>query len=162
MLFFVAISLLGSTSCQTVRVLKTTENSEDFKDGSGAQLKHVEQIQLVDVSVCFRFFFFAHREDISCLINSHYKRKEIEILSVFHKVKMIFGIANHYIENDNVKLYWPSMRWHHVCLSYNNNSTTISIVGNGITLLEKKIDKKQISSDFLRNLFLMRTSKKDN
>ena len=53
---------------QTIKVLKTTNNFENFKDGSGAHLRNVHDFELVDFSVCFRFFYFAKPDGKTRLI----------------------------------------------------------------------------------------------
>ncbi len=42
--------------CQTIKVLKTINNIDNFKDGSGALLRNLQDFELVDFSVCLRFF----------------------------------------------------------------------------------------------------------
>ena len=56
----ISLMAIGASS-QTIKVLKTTNNFEKFKDGSGAKLRNFHDFELVDFSVCFRFFFFVKR-----------------------------------------------------------------------------------------------------
>ena len=57
---------------------------------------------------------------------------------------------------------WPVMEWHHVCFSYENNSSTITVLSNGGTHLERitleNLNKNptELPSEFFNNLFIMR------
>ena len=57
----VSLMTIGASS-QTIKVFKTTNNIESFKDGSGAKLRNVQDFELVDFSVCYRFFFFGKQD----------------------------------------------------------------------------------------------------
>ena len=48
------IACLLMSPCQTIRVLKTSEDIDKFQDGSGARLiyKHGQDVKLVDVVDC--------------------------------------------------------------------------------------------------------------
>ena len=52
--FRILIIVLVITSCETIKVLTTTEDLTEFIDGSGAKLKNSPAIDLVDATVCFR------------------------------------------------------------------------------------------------------------
>ena len=53
-----AMATATGGSCQTIKVLTTTNNIDKFADGSGARLVSNDQQQpaeLAEVSICFRF-----------------------------------------------------------------------------------------------------------
>ena len=60
----ISLMAIGASS-QTIKVFKTTNNIEKFKDGSGAKLRNVDDFELVDFSICFRFFFFPLQDTYS-------------------------------------------------------------------------------------------------
>ena len=50
--------LVTRTFSKTIKVLTTEEDLSKFKDGSGARLKNPPVVELVDVTVCLRFYEF--------------------------------------------------------------------------------------------------------
>ena len=161
------ISLVSS--CGTIKVLKTTNNMKEFRDGSGAQLRTEQDLQLVDFSVCLRFFLFAKldRHGIILINSNHHEQEPLEsrtaIFSVMEWVSttIYFGLKNTW---NSTNIVWPVMMWHHVCLSYENKVSIMTIVGDGGRVLEKttfeelKKNPKPIPPEFLTNLFIMRQS----
>ena len=131
----VSLMTIGASS-QTIKVLKTTNNIEHFKDGSGAKLRNVHDFELVDFTVCFRFFFFAYRDTFNILISS----KREDTLPSLSMLRVIFEVLDTK-SNDKPMIWsgllndwnhtfipWPAMEWHHICLSYENNSSIITVV----------------------------------
>ena len=100
-------TIVTTSWCHTIKVLKTTDNFENFKYGSGAQLKDVRPTQLVDVSVCFRFYFFAKNVRFNFLIHSKRDQDSMEsqkiLLGFFYNPQMSIGVIGF---NDD----WTSSR----------------------------------------------------
>ena len=57
---------------KTIKVLTTEEDLAKFSDGSGARLKDAPVVDLVDVTVCLRFYNFIHVK-YKDLISSKYE-----------------------------------------------------------------------------------------
>ena len=155
--------------CQTIKVLQTTNNAEKYQDGSGAHLGNEQEFELVDFSVCFRFFFFGKRDDYNTLIYSKHDQDLVDLILG----RVIFGVTESILSNDKPILVigllnvwnqtfisWPAKEWHHVCLSYENNSSAMTVVSNGGKHLEKvsfeplRKNPTQIPPEFL-NLSLI-------
>ena len=131
---------IGEASGQTMKALKTTNNIEEFKDGCGARLvTNVQDFQLVEFSVCFRVFFFAHRDTDIVLIHSKYDQDTLEpfkatfaVMSGFFNGKPMIAIVLNNIWF-RYSILWSTMTWNQVCLSYKNKSMTV--VSDGKKLL---------------------------
>ena len=76
-----------------------SNNIENFKDGIGAKLTNIEEFELVDFSVCFRFFIFAHRGSYNTLIHSKHDKDTLDAL----ENPSIFGVVD-WIINDESRL----------------------------------------------------------
>ena len=72
-LSLVKILLIIKTGSKTIKVLTTTEDVTKFTDGSGARLRNPPDVQLVDVTVCLRFYQFLLI--INTLISSEYEHE---------------------------------------------------------------------------------------
>ena len=132
-------------SCQTIKVFKTTDSIHSFIDGSGAKLKNVQDFELVDFSVCFRFFFFSDRNMEVSLLHSRLDEDALEgvrgnvIFGVVDTMlkdesKILLGLMNDWSYNSFV---WPVMSWHHVCLSYEKKTSIMTVVSDGERVLTK-------------------------
>ena len=162
------LNILGA-SCQTLKVLKTKEDFDLFKDGSGARLKFEQNsVKLVNISLCFRFYFFSKWDRYCRLVESRSDHDGNLIFSVSETDEM--REDNHV---NNISLFkamapilidWPIHEWHHACWSYNNKSSVLSFVSNGQTFLEKVMVRFKrysfsIPEEVLQNIFIMRRSK---
>ena len=68
--FVVGWLMLTTAASRTIKVLKTTDNFDKFEDGSGAHLGNVQDMELMEASLCFRFYFFAKRDTYNVLVRS--------------------------------------------------------------------------------------------
>ena len=71
----ISLMTFGASS-RKIKVFKTANNIENFKNGSGAKLRNVRDFELVDFSVCYRFFFFV-KYDGNTLIHSKHDQDTI-------------------------------------------------------------------------------------
>ena len=164
----ISLMAIGASS-RKIKVFKTTNNFEKFKDGSGAKFRNVRDFELVDFSVCNRFLFFG-KQDNTALIYSKHDQDTLASSRVIFGVtevmannwdKIWIGLLNVSITNF---IPWPAREWHHICLSYTNNSSVITLVSNGgthfkkVTLEHLKKNPTPIPPEFLTNLFIMRAS----
>ena len=155
--------LVTSTFSKTIKVLTTEEDLSKFKDGSGARLKNPPVVELVDVTVCLRFYEFV-------LV----KKKHL-ISSMLSSSSPILVIGDHYpkwigFQSRWTKVAsnidWPIMTWNHICWSFDSETSTNRMVSNGDAALEE-IDEnllkhpKVIPPEFLGTLFIMRKSYPD-
>lgn len=138
---------------------------DPFKDGSGARLRDVGQHEIVDMTVCFRFFFFA-KDDSHMIIHSKLDKDPLS------EWKAIFAVEdwidkNHDsrpttsfgLRSDWIRAYidCPVMIWYHMCLS--NNASSMTVVSNGKTISENLgSGNKPMPKEFLSNMFIMRAS----
>ena len=82
--------------CQTIKVLKTINNIDKFKDGSGARLRNVQNFELGDFSVCFRFLFFGKRDGGNSLIYSKHDQDSLA------SGRVIFGVIDTMSNNEPI------------------------------------------------------------
>ena len=89
------VSLMATEgSFQTIKVFKTTNNIEKFKDGTGARLRNLQDFELLDISVCLRFFFFAKLDSFNILI---YSKQNWDTLALY---MAIFGLQDWTIHHE--------------------------------------------------------------
>ena len=168
------VSLMATEgSFQTIKVFKTTNNIEKFKDGTGARLvQDVQDFELVDISICLRFFFFAKLDTFNILIYSKQNWDTfasnmvifgLQDWTIHHEPRISIGLMDTWYDT-SILIAWPAMAWHHVCLTYHNNSSVMTVVSNGgrhfkkVTLEHLKKNPTPIPPEFLTNLFIMRAS----
>ena len=138
MLLFHGICLIFSylpiarTSGETIKVLTTEEDLAKFSDGSGARLKDAPVVDLVDVTVCLRFYEFIRVKQKE-LINSKYEydiSSPIFALGDYADGNKWFGFLSRWTKLTK-NLDWPIMTWNHICWSFDNETSIIRMVSNG-------------------------------
>ena len=138
--------IITGVSSKTVKVFKTTEDYDKFKESrSGAELRYERNIDLKDVSICFRFYFFGKesRNDYEiALIHSHRSSGQaiFEVVDSMKGDKPIefFGLYNIFTRTH---IHWPIMEWHNVCWSYRHNSGVVTIASEGEIVVRNVIDE---------------------
>ena len=149
--------------CRSTKVFKTTDDLSkavpcpDFLGycGSGARLRYPPDVEMVDLTVCLRFYAFSLD---GVLISS--QPNPVSLMSTlfipnFFQQFMFQGIFTPF-ETD-----WPIMTWNHMCWSFANRTSLIKMVVNGEVVTEKVdevLEKKSatISAEFLQTLVIMR------
>ena len=119
-------------------MLKTAQDYNKFKSGSGATLINIENTKLVDSSICFRFHFFA-KLDENYLLSIQNPNDAETVLSIRDWMpRKVFSFHNiSLMRQESPAAAWPAGDWNHVCFSYDNNSNRVAVVSNGETVFEE-------------------------
>ena len=131
--------LVSGAFSKPLKVLTTSDDLTTFTDGSGARLRNPPDIQLVDATVCLRFYDFFLMDRM--LISSKYDHDDnmtpifaIDELST-PKRQLWYGLwygAWKKVESD-----FSLLTWHHICWCYENSTSTIRMVIDGDVVLDQ-------------------------
>ena len=133
--------------------------------GSGATLIYDHQVELVDFTLCWRFYELQNPYT-KYFISSIYKDeddKESYIFALYSRwrgeeYEIGFNLLGYWVL---VMGSWPAMEWNHVCFSYTNSTSIARIVSNGQVIHNEVIEglkqnPEEIPAEFLGNFAIMR------
>ena len=134
LLFYLPIA---STFGKTIKVLTTEEDVAKFSDGSGARLKDGPVVDLVDVTVCLRFYTFllVERQDIISS-NEDQMGSPIFAINYYYPGNKWYSFHGRWIKLPK-NIDWPIMTWNHICWNFDNETGIIRLVSNGDVALDE-------------------------
>jgi hypothetical protein len=140
--FSLLIAVFTSTAKSTV----LESNSSDVK---AVPLINSGNISLGNLTICLRFWVNVYRE--CTFVEVGLPAGTLNQLSPIFKL----GIKNMQKDlnkqtvtllgqQDFFKISWPQMRWHSICLSYNQPTAQVVLVSNG-QMIRKYVDKNLVN-----------------
>ena len=133
---------------------------------SGGRLKFTKELHIENVSICFRFFYFAKNDKDNTFIYSMAQEDTFSTSTwkvIFSVTDWVLGytpMRSLGLKNTWTRFLtdWPARTWNSVCWSLDMSSSKMTFVSNGDVVLEEVIkDTKPLPPDLLTNMFIMRT-----
>ena len=147
--------LISGAKSTPLKVLATTDDLTKFSGGSGAKLIHPPDIQLVDVTVCLRFYDFVLVDKYLVFSKDDDGTKMAPVFGIFEGTfpkRFLWYVLWNGVWN-KMEYDFSLLTWHHICWSYFNSTSTSRMVIDGDEVLEQ-IDIKLTKSPMAIPKFL--------